>query len=124
MPWSPRALPPDVEIAEGTVWRFPWLIAWEQETPVARVSHRLTYKATALTDVQATENIQMRFLSHVLVDILPDRAVPELLDAVANLYEYYLPVHVPRLLPEPSVKRTKVKFGRRYDRPTFPISEG
>jgi hypothetical protein len=118
-------LAPDTEGVEPQAWApAPALVGWEHETPVARISHRFTYKPGVLVDVTGSHNLELRLLSYVLIDALPDKALPELLEAVGFLWEHHLPLPAGPTLPEPSVKRTSVKLGRRYDRPTFPISEG
>ena len=97
-------------------------IEWEHDTPAARVSHRYTYRPSIRSG--ARTSFGARAFAHVLIDLLPDKALPELFEDLGRIYDFYQPTPSHMLTELPLLRRTKIKRGRRYERAVFPVSEG
>lgn len=63
-----------------------------------------------------------RLLCHYLINRIPDKAIPELIESVGRIYRFYSAA--PRTLP-PSLPIPKItgKIERLYKRPDFHVDE-
>jgi hypothetical protein len=59
-----------------------------------------------------------RYLCHLLIDRLPDRAVPELCESMARMFDFYR--DLPAQLPPPALQGLAVPRRARPTRPTTP----
>lgn len=98
----------------------PSQVTWEDETRSGRTFHSISYPDATNPAIQAVALVRM--ISHILVDRLPDRALPEILESLRSIYEFY---QEPQLLPPaPQVLVSfPARFGGTYVRPTFAIAE-
>lgn len=96
-------------------------LSWIRELPRARFSHRVGFDPTEMTasplDLCATV---ARFVCHVLVDELPDRALPELFESLQGMQEFYLEgPNQPALLPV--IRTLHAELGDVRERPRFQL---
>lgn len=64
-----------------------------------------------------------RYVCHLLIDRLPNRAIPELCESMGRIYEFYrdIPEQRPAL---PLSRRTRtVRIAQRRERPPFHVEE-
>ena len=109
MPWAPRGLTPQGETLGSSL-------------PVL-FSHPFTWKAEHPADRQSPQDAVARILCHVLVGEVPDQGIPDLLETIAEVADFYwqrtrLP---PQIEEAPQVR--PAELGRAYERPEFHASE-
>ncbi len=67
------------------------------------------------------EPLLQRLLCHALLHLLPDEGLPEAMQSLVDMNEFYrLPRFVPPPLPQKSIP---VRIGPGYVRPVFPVTE-
>lgn len=89
-----------------------------------RIHHLLSYQrdATELAWPKYQASVVFRILCHYLVDAVPDNGVPEMLDSVVSLFEYYR-VPSQTVVVGPERKQLPASLGKVYQSPTFHIPE-
>jgi hypothetical protein len=102
----------------------PIAARWRYSTTSADISHHLTFRPKGPLDEFSEGNLQMRLISHLLVDMIPDAGIPDMWEALADIWERHEPLGPSANKLMALVRRTPIKAGRRYERPTFPVSEG
>ena len=95
---------------------------WKHFSSRGRISHLFMIEGNPVLDEEGFQDYVIRLLCHALIDRVPEQALPELLDEIENIYRYYLTAPPARALQQPS-RVLQVKIGRRFERPTFPLSE-
>jgi hypothetical protein len=119
VPWNLRiSRPSDTQGIES-----PIAARWNYSTTAVEISHRVTFRPKGPLDAFSEDNWQMRLISHLLVDMIPDAGLTEMWDALADTWERHEPLGPSAQKIASLVRRTAVKAGRRYERPTFPASE-
>jgi len=65
---------------------------------------------------------RVRFACHMLLDRIPAQGLPELVDSLRGIYDFYSEPAAPSvpLLASPT-EPVKVKIGRTYERPEFDL---
>lgn len=115
----PCSLPFWFQRSEGHEGR-PFAFHWSYDASYGSLSHVLTYKAAGALDETSTAPVEYRFLSHVLLDAIPDVALGETLEALKGIWAYYLPVkQQPKLLPKRAVAGQVI----RRERPRYSIED-
>jgi len=100
------------------------LLSWQQEVPGGLFVHQCSRLAhlSASEAAHNLPNLQYRCFSHAVIDLLPDRALAELVQTLKALIEFYsAPERLATLPPSPQEARAKV--GETYVRPSFQITE-
>jgi hypothetical protein len=64
----------------------------------------------------------VRDLCHQILDRIPDRGLPELLESLERIREFYDTTAAPVEQPV-TIRQTTARLGKRYDRPSFHIEE-
>jgi hypothetical protein len=67
--------------------------------------------------------MQARILCHVLIDRLPDSAIPDLVQNILLTWEDCVLHAQARAQDERPTRRVKAKSVKRYDRQTFPVED-
>jgi hypothetical protein len=92
------------------------------DVPGGNFTHQILFIPEHGLTGAALQSIQNRFLSHCLVDLLPERSLPELVETLRGIAEFYAaPATQPSLLPPR--REVRAKAGERYTRPDFHIVE-
>ena len=117
--WSSRLVSQPLRADE-----HQWFLGWQREVSGGDVSHTITYQIpkTAL-ETQDSEMMKLRFVCHVLLDLVTDEGLSELFQSIKDNIEFYeerQKKHVPLLF---SKGRTKFKLGEKYERPPFHVVE-
>jgi hypothetical protein len=99
-------------------------ITWDQETPGAHFHQRVVIGTTSGRRDYDLE-ILLRILAHFLVNRLPNDALREACETMADIYEY----HVARgnylyAARPPAREIMKANAARAYERPGFGLEEG
>lgn len=117
MPWSLSLSKPRLETVAG----YPILtLHWTREASDGDLHHLFSYRfADALTATTAAP-VYRRLFAHLALDELPDEALPEILEFIANAWIFHQPA--PPHIEQP-VQTLKGKVTRRYERPTYTIEE-
>lgn len=105
-----------------TVAGYPMLtLNWTREASEGDFYHFLAYRFTDQSVTTAAAPVCQRFLAHLMLDELPDAALPEILDYLATAWTFHQPVGAEKTTQQPGVRKGKVT--RRYERPTYFIDE-
>jgi hypothetical protein len=113
--WNPSPLPlfPDV----GTNY-----LVWDSSTDAADYSHIVAFRPqqTAVTP-ENTRTIVLRLLCHMIVSRLPDEALGEASECLADMYLFY---KAPPALPKPhDVMSYPAKMGEFVERPPIQLED-
>jgi hypothetical protein len=73
--------------------------------------------------VAAAHDVYTRLLCHILVDRLPDNALPDLVQHIFLVWEDAAARAWTRVQPESPARRVIAKSVKRYDRQTFPVED-
>jgi hypothetical protein len=104
-----------------TVAGYPILtLNWTREVSEGDLHHFFAYRFSELSDVTSSAPIYKRLFAHLLLDELPDTALPEILKHLSDAWLFYQPT-APEVQSEPRVLKGRVT--RRYERPTYSIDE-
>lgn len=97
---------------------------WDIPIEGLNLRHRLLVGQGTVGSPQQEEEIRARVAACFLVDHLPATALPELLDSLVEMYEFYIPrtAHAdsPPLIENASVPTT---LGSETPRPVYPVTE-
>lgn len=99
-------------------------LQWWHRYPGYEWSHSVMFKQLDEgTNYQCVSpKIIHRLLCHFLIDRIPDEGLPELVESVGGIYEFYqLPAPTPALLPQH--RSVSGEISRSYERPPFQIEE-
>ena len=116
-PWIPNQLATPIDVDTH------WLWDWTQSTPAGQVRHLFSWKMGEVGSVAAARHIQARILCHVLIDRLPDSAIPDLVQNILLTWEDCALHAQARAQDERPTRRVKAKSVKRYDRQTFPVED-
>ena len=75
--------------------------------------------SSTISDLDS-ESVLMRFISHLLIDRLPDAGMPDVFQSLGEFYEYYRPIESSYLQAPDSRERAAVLIGQEM-RPSFVI---
>ena len=122
-PWNP-VLSKHLQVTTNTdsysEFLFPF---YQQEVPGGTFGHQFFFQPKqSLTETAAIHSLKARILSHFILNSLPDRALPELIDTLKTMIEFYREPIEPKSLP-PQRKSMPIKTGKVYVRPEFHIVE-
>jgi hypothetical protein len=95
---------------------------WDQIVTGGRLVHAITLRQTEAGSSLSEEDLR-RLACHVVIARLPEIAIREASESLAEIWEYYrtLPrVQLPPLLPPAPVQAT---WGETYESPIFHIDE-
>ncbi len=99
-------------------------LGWEQTTGEADFSHLFRWRFREGATTETSSRVKARLVLHALVDLVPDEGLPDLIREIGRISEEYEPLPPLKMLASAPVSRiAKGKIVRRYERPTFPISE-
>jgi hypothetical protein len=96
-------------------------MGWHRESSEGDLHHLFAYKFAGPCDITSTVPIQMRILSHLMLDGLPDEAFPEVLELLANAWSFNVPSSQKIELPQRRVLKGKVT--KRYERLAYSLGE-
>lgn len=96
-------------------------IGWHRESSIGDLHHLFSYKFAAPFDVTSTAPVSARLLSHLILDGLPDEALPEVLEFLGNAWVFYQPGPTP--IEPPQTPALKGKVTKRYERPAYSLVE-
>ncbi len=120
-------------------FKIDYISRWLQETSEPGVSYTYSDLSSEDQDIKVFYSIKpyqetgtepyrpevalVRAVCHVFVERLPERALPELAESMARIFEFYreAPKSEPSLPSPPRQLRAKV--GRKYERPSFDLPE-
>lgn len=103
---------------------FELLLSWEYGVPGGLFTHQCSQYA-GLNDAEVGQTLPLlkaRCISHAMVDVLPDRAIKELVETLKEMLSFYNtePFPISNALPP---KEIQAKVGETYLRPSFQIAE-
>jgi hypothetical protein len=116
-PWIPSQLATPIDL------NTHWLWDWTQSTPAGEVRHRFSWKMGEAGSVAAAQYVQARILCHILMDRLPDSAIPDLVQSILLAWEDSALRAWPQTRDTGPTRRLKTKSVKRYDRKTFPLED-
>ncbi len=98
-------------------------LEWEIRIRVVYVPHEIRFHADQTGEPRrVSRNLIDRVWCQVLVDRIPDGGIPELLESIGSIYEFYSTrSEEPALLP--THQQTAARRGRTYTRPEFHFDE-
>jgi hypothetical protein len=100
-----------------------WTLNWQQDHPGARFTHSVVIRTNAGVP-QYDRTVVLKTLGHFLLSRLPDEALAEALEGLAETYTYWTIRN--QQLPESSKPASTIADavqGASYTRPTFRVSE-
>jgi hypothetical protein len=90
--------------------------AWKFQAPEGELAHILTWNGTE--DIQARQqSLLVRVFCHALIDLIPEEALHETLDALKEVFEFHIAREQVALPSSPT--RLSATVGRVYERPDF-----
>jgi len=83
-----------------------------------QIAHRLVYKPETEAAPHYPADLFLRLLCHYLVDSVPEKAIPELVDSVLTIFDHYA---VPRrsLVFSSESQHVPAVMGRVFESPSF-----
>lgn len=67
------------------------------------------------------QEILLRFVCHILVEIIPSRGLSELYETLTDIHKFYLPQLEQESLLLSQPQQIKAEYGTRSVRPEFPL---
>jgi hypothetical protein len=105
-----------------TVAGYPMLtLNWTREASEGDLHHFLAYRFTERSLTTSIAPVFQRLVAHLLLDELPDSALPEILDYLGTAWAFHQPISAEKKTEQPHMRKGKVT--RRYERPTYFIDE-
>ena len=100
-------------------------IAWSQDLQTGRLAHIVTFEAQETQGIPKLDLRQVvrRVICHLLVATLPDEALPEVCDALRDLYLFYSAPPLQLELQSTPPQRVTANPGKTYDRPDLQVTE-
>lgn len=117
-PWNLTLSKPRLETKAG---EFLLTVGWKVQSPLGDLHHLFAYKFASPASATTTSALYNRLFAYLVLDQLPDRVLPEVLEQLGNLWMFYQLPHPESQPPQP--KRLRAKMGRRYERPTYSMTE-
>ena len=97
-------------------------LGWQIEASGGKVQHLFAYRFPDPFDLTSTGALKTRLLGHLILDVLPDEALPEVLELLGNAWLFYQPA--PPQIEAPAERRLfKGKVTKRYERPAYSLSD-
>jgi hypothetical protein len=98
-------------------------LAFEQETPIGFYAHSFTWKRNPTRTGEEAQAAGVRFLCHILISRAVDEALPELVETIATVAEFYeLRIHDEKFVDR-RVDAVPVTLLAGPTRPDFSIEE-
>jgi len=100
-----------------------WTLNWQQDHPGARFTHSVVIRTTAGVR-QYDRAVMLKTVGHFLLSTLPDEALTEALEGLAETYTYWKIRN--QQLPQSSKPVSKISNavrGASYTRPKFRVTE-
>jgi hypothetical protein len=98
------------------------LINWSQTVNGGLFTHHLSWVPQQTPSEAALRALYPRIVSHVMINVLPDQALPELVDTLKAMIEFYnLPAH--HAPAPPRLEERRAIAGEVYTRPEFYVAE-
>lgn len=117
-PWSLSLSKPQLETIGGD----PVLtVGWRRQSSEGDLHHLYAYRFTDPFDVTSTAPIYSRLFGHLILDEIPDLALPEVLELLANAWIFHQPG--PPQIEAPKVRSIRGKVTKRYERPAYSLVE-
>lgn len=118
-PWNLLPSPPRLK----TIGNRPVLtLGWQIEVSGGEAQHLFAYRFPDPLDLTSTGALETRLLGHLILDGLPDEALPEVLELLGNAWVFYHPA--PPQIEAPAERRLlKGKVTKRYERPAYSLSD-
>lgn len=99
---------------------FPMLtVAWKRASSRGDWHHLLAYQFGKFPGTTSAIPIYYRLISHLLLDELPEDALPEVLQHLADAFVFYQPTKAE--LPPQQIRPLRGKVTQRYERPTYSL---
>jgi hypothetical protein len=99
-------------------------LGWQREVSGGNISHAITYQIpeTAL-QTEDTEAMRLRFVCHVLLDLISDKGLPELFESIKDNLEFYEKRQQEEAPLLPAGSGIRFKIGEKYERPVFQVAQ-
>lgn len=97
---------------------FEVVLGWQFRVPGGLFTHHCQY---AFSDETTLPFLKARCASHAMVDVLPDRAITELIETLREMVSFYN--NLPSSCLSLPSKEVQAKAGETYQRPSFQIVE-
>jgi hypothetical protein len=97
-------------------------LSWRIDTSGGEVQHRFAYRFPNPFDATSTAALETRLLGHLMLDRLPDDALPEVLEFLASAWAFYQP-SPPQIEAAAERRLVKGKMTKRYERPAYSLSD-
>lgn len=116
--------PWDRSLSNETSASPPQIVArWSRQMAAGVVDHWVQLQVDET--ISGPEELLLpleRMLAHFLVDQMPDEGLHELVESLANMFDFYARRSTPAPLPSPP-RRTRARVVGRYERPVFEVTE-
>ena len=122
MPWDLMPLRHGRTEPESRILKLGWGHAF----PLGELTHSIFISAnTTMAHYEDSDllPLQMRIMSHYLVDHLPDESLPELLESVQEMIHFYVEGAAQENLLESKPVTLAATISRTYARPESPAVE-
>lgn len=117
-PWILNPYKPHLETLAGV----PILtLQWVRADSGGGFHHFVSYRSSSAFNANAATPVYRRLFAHLALDELPDEALAEVLECLANAWAFHQPVVPPSGSEQPLTRRGKIT--KRYERPTYSIEE-
>jgi hypothetical protein len=118
-PWSLRLSKPQLDLSQGC----PVITGgWLRESFEGDLQHFFSFRFAQPYEATSASPIFPRLIAHLIVDQLPDQALPEVLEQLGNAWLFYQFVPPQGEPASPSSNSLKGKMIRRYERPTYSLT--
>lgn len=106
----------------GADQRF--LLGWKQELTEGQLSHVFVFRPqeTGLGN-DLPLRLRLRLLCHYLLNQIPDEGLPELMESIAEIYEFHCSATSTYAPPKLETRSVRAKRGRVYERPEFSLAD-
>ncbi|OFV96270.1 MAG: hypothetical protein A3F68_09625 [Acidobacteria bacterium RIFCSPLOWO2_12_FULL_54_10] len=94
-------------------------VAWKRASAYGDLHHFWAYQFGKIPDTPSAVHIYYRLVSNLLLDELPEQALPEVLQHLADAFVFYQPTKGE--LPTQQRPPLKGKVTQRYERPTYSL---
>lgn len=95
---------------------------WQKQLSIGDLHHFVAYRVPEPSDATSLKSFYSRLFSHLVLDELPDDALPEVLEFLANSWTFHDRPPVQPVAPQGS-KTLKAKLTKRYDRPVYSLPD-
>jgi|GEM_PF-3760682 len=98
----------------------PLQLFWQQDLSGGNISHLFRFAETA-RESEDIESLKLRIACHYLLDLVSDKGLPELLESIREVLDFYEGVQSE--FSQPVVRTRKCGIGQKYERPVFNIEQ-